>query len=50
MSIDFITGLLITSEGYNYIMMMIDAYIKMVYFKPTLFKDLTAKKTVRVIR
>jgi hypothetical protein len=48
--IDFITGLPTTSEGYDCIMVMIDAYTKMAHFEPTSFKGLTAKKTARVIR
>jgi hypothetical protein len=48
--INFITGLLITSEGYNYIIIMINAYTKIIYFEATTFKDFNIKKTVKIIR
>jgi hypothetical protein len=48
-NINFITGLLTTSEGYDYIIIMINAYTKITYFETTTFKGLNTKKTVKII-
>jgi hypothetical protein len=48
-SINFITGLLITSESYDCIIIMINAYIKIVYFEATTFEGLNTKKTAKII-